>query len=126
MKNINVYVAEKYKSSKYEEVEQNIYKTRDELIESECYVTSLSFEQELEYGEGTKPSDISQDPLEDILDKFCVAVNDFYEEENSNSPSLCYLEFMGTEMDDIKELLSIVGKHVYNKVESESIKLIIE
>ena len=76
-----------------------------------------SFVQEPEFDEGASPSDISQYLLEDILDKFYVSVSDFYERENSVSDSLCYLEFQGADIEDIKLLLDIAGKHVYNKEE---------
>lgn len=115
MKNINYFDADKYKESKYEKVEEHIYKTKDTFMGSECYVSSLSFEQEPELGEGSSPKEISQYPLEDLLDKYYVAVEDFYENENNDSSTICYLEFSGSEIEDIKGLLEIVGKHVYNK-----------
>ena len=126
MKDISVYLPKKYQESGYIQVSENIYKTYDDSMKEDCYVTSLSFVQEPEFDEGSSPSDISQYPLEDILDKFCVAVNDFYESENSESDSLCYLEFQGADIEHIKSLLSIVGKHVYNKEEEGYVKLIIE
>ena len=126
MKDINVYLPKKYQESGYIQVSENIYKTYDDFMKEDCYVTSLSFVQEPEFDEGSSPSDISQYPLEDILDKFCVAVNDFYESENSESDSLCYLEFQGADIEHIKSLLSIVGKHVYNKEEDGYVELIIE
>lgn len=126
MKDISVYLPKKYQESGYTQVSENIYKTYDDFMKEDCYVTSLSFVQEPEFDEGSSPSDISQYPLEDILDKFCVAVNDFYESENSESDSLCYLEFQGADIEHIKLLLSIVGKHVYNKEEEGYIELIIE
>ena len=70
MKDIKNYNAEKYdeKKSDYKEIEEGIF----ELIErgKKIYVTSLSFIQEPEFGEGGSSSDISQYPVEDILDKF--------------------------------------------------------
>ena len=50
-----------------------------------------SFVQEPEYDEGANPSDISQYPLEDILDKFYVSVSDFYERENYNKEEEGYI-----------------------------------
>lgn len=126
MKNISVYLPKKYQESGYIQVSENIYKTYDDFMKEDCYVTSLSFVQEPEFNEGASPSDISQYPLEDILDKFYVSVSDFYEKENSESNSLCYLEFQGADIEDIKSLLGIVGKHVYNKEEEGRIKLLIE
>lgn len=126
MKDISVYSPKKYQESGYIRVSENIYKTYDDFMKEDCYVTSLSFVQEPEFDEGVSPSDISQYPLEDILDKFYVAVSDFYERENSESDSLCYLEFQGAKIENIKSLLDIVGKHVYNKEEEGYIKLFIE
>ena len=126
MRDISVYLPEKYQESGYIQVSDNIYRTYDDFMKKDCYVTSLSFVQEPEYDEGTGPSDISQYPLEDILDRFCVSVHDFYERENEESDSVCYLEFQGADIEDIKSLLDIVGKHVYNKKEEGCIKLIIE
>lgn len=127
MKDISVYLPEKYhQNSAYTRVSENIYKTYDDFMKRDGYVISLSFAQEEELGEGSSPRDISQYPLEDISDKFCVYVSDFYEMENSKSNYLCYLEFQGIDVEDIKELSKVVGKHVYNKQEGEYIKLIIE
>ncbi|MBP8083305.1 MAG: hypothetical protein KAZ87_08915 [Spirochaetes bacterium] len=130
MKNINIYDSEKYKDVKYTKVAEHIYETEDKFLGGVMYVTSLSFEQEVEYGEGKTPSDISQYPLEDILDEFCVAVEDFYEEKNASSDVLCYQEFCGKNIDNIKNLLGIVGKHVFNKEYTEGgeiyVKLVIE
>ena len=114
MKNIKIYRPEKYDSDKYEEIKENIYKTYDSFLNQDAYVTSLSFEQEPEYEEGSDSGNISQYPLEDILDKFYVAVEDFYTELNDGSSNVCYLEFTGSSVEDIEKLLQIVGKHVYN------------
>ena len=130
MKNIEIYKANKYGTDKYTKVKENIYKTYDSFMKRDAYVTSLSFEQEPRFDEGESSSNISQYPLEDILDKYYVAVNDFYEEENDGKDNRCVLEFSGSEMKDIEGLLQIVGKHVYNtEVERDGktyIKLVIE
>ena len=84
-------------------------------IEPDYYVTSLSFEQEPEHGEGTSPKLISQYPLEDILDKFSVHISDFYKKENDKSDALCYQEFASPNIREIKKLREIIGKRVYNK-----------
>jgi hypothetical protein len=115
MKNINYFEAKKYNDTRYEKVVDHIYKTEDTFMGGEHFVTSLCFEQEPQYDEGLSPKDISQYPLEDILDKYYVAVEDFYETENNASSSVCYLEFSGKEFEDITELLEIVGKHVFNE-----------
>ncbi len=122
MKNIQNYDAEKYikigllsvfKKSAYKKLEDGIYehKEDDEIL----YVTSLSFEQEPEYEEGEFADDISQYPLEDILDKFLCHISDFYEDFNVAGSKTCYLEFAAMDIEDIRELRTIIGKHVYNK-----------
>lgn len=109
MKDIAIYKAPKYSTSPYSQEADDIYSIGD------VFVASLSFVQEPELGEGSSASDISQYPLEDILDKYCVYVSDFYEELNTNNSKKCYLEFAGYDKDDISELLQIIGHHVYNK-----------
>lgn len=121
MKNIGSFKPEKYQSAKtkgvfkkplYTELEDGIYEVHEK---EKLYVTSLSFEQEPEYGEGENAGSISQYPLEDILDKFYCHVTDFYEMLNLETSSTCYLEFGSSDVNDIKNLRSIIGKHVYNK-----------
>ncbi|MBO5576654.1 MAG: hypothetical protein J5956_10230 [Ruminococcus sp.] len=93
----------------------------------EMYVTSLVFEPEPELDEN-EPTDayISQYPLEDILDKFFCECCDDYLEENTNDRVNSYVEFGSEDIEDIKSLRSIIGKHVYNKQEGEYIELVIE
>lgn len=124
MKQIANYNAKKYEDSKYTQVEEEIYKT--EMYGDVYYVSSLSFVQEPEWKEGMNAKCISQYPLEDILDKFCCHVSDFYEELNTEESQICYLEFAGMDLEDIKELRSIIGKHVYNKPNGQYVKLVIE
>ena len=108
MKNITDYIDAKYSSPAYTEIEPGIFQ------KGEGIVTSLSFEQEPEYGEGADSSDISQYPLEDILEKFYVYVSDHYVEKNSGAGGECCLEFCSDSLEDIKNLRTIIGKHVYN------------
>ncbi len=116
MKNIQIYHADKYSTPAYIKVEENIYKGknpyRDGDEDKDMYFTSLSFEQEPELGEGETPADISQEPLEGILDMFRLCITDFYDELNEKSTCTCYQEFGGRDVDAIRELLKIVGKHV--------------
>lgn len=185
MKEIKMYIAEKYKSPEYEKIEEGIYKTLekrssrcfqlkgvskeeaeevrklnnwvvDEKHDSFCvveyngkryykennnkegniiyeeapleeiYVTSLSFVQEPEYDEGTNATDISQYPLEDVLDKFSCYISDFYEDINVETSNVCIQEFASKSLENIKNLLEIIDKHVYNKEEDGYVKLIIE
>ena len=124
MKNIKNFKASKYAAPLYAEMEPDIYKCES------GYVTSLCFEQEPEYDEGSSADSISQYPLEDILDRFLVHVSDFYAELNVPESDLCYLEFCGKTITSIQQLRSIIGKHVYNKAiidsGTEYIDLVIE
>lgn len=136
MKEIRNYVAKKYvkksfpllKNREYKKMEEGVYeyKQGNELL----YVTSLSFVQEPELDEGEYADNISQYPLDDLLDKFYCHISDFYEELNVSNSKICYLEFAAMEIEDIKNLRSIIGKHVYNKNYEEDgntyINLVIE
>ena len=109
MKNVQNYTADKYSDDKlYEKIEDGVYFCYD------AYVTSLSFEQEPDLGESDSPASISQYPVEDLLDKFLVAVDDFYVDLNKSSKTTCYLEFASPDVEGIKGIRSIIGKHVYN------------
>lgn len=124
MKKIQSYDAPKYKSGDYSFIENNIYKI--DTGKESLYVTSLTFMQEAEFGEGENAGDISQYPLEDLLDKFYCHISDFYDSENLPQAQNCYLEFASPDLEDIKMLRSIIGKHVYNKEIDGYIQLIIE
>ena len=118
MKQIQDYPAEKYQHGGYTPIEEGIYQT-----EKGMYVTSLSFVQEPELGEGSG-SEISQYPLEDVLDRFFCHISDFYEELNTGET--CYLEFAAPDAEDVRRLRTIIGKHVYNQEDGEYIQLMIE
>ncbi|MGT2666667.1 hypothetical protein ACVRYP_05050 [Streptococcus rifensis] len=124
MKQIENYQAEKYQTSPYQEVEAGIYQTNDQDGD-QIYVTSLSFVQEPELGEGSGDL-ISQYPLEDLLDEFYCHINDFYEEENKLDPEKNVLEFASPDLEDVQKLRSIIGKHVYNVEEDDMVRLVIE
>lgn len=124
MKKIQNYNATKYMNVGYSLVEDGIYKI--EVDEETLYVTSLTFMQEVELDEGKDASEISQYPLEDLLDKFYCHISDFYENLNLAQSQNCYLEFASPDLEDIKQLRSIIGKHVYNKEIDGYVKLIIE
>lgn len=81
----------KYNDPRYSKVGDHIYKIYNESRKRDFYIISLSFEQEPELGEGDSSKNISQYPLEDILDKYYVAVEDFYEELNDGSSNTCEL-----------------------------------
>ena len=124
MKDIKSFHAPKYDNGKYIPVEDGIYSSADQ--DSSLFYTSLSFIQEPEYDEGDNSANISQYPLEDLLEKFFVFVSDFYEEINSAASPICCLEFASEALDDVRNLRSIIGKHVYNLEENNAIRLIIE
>lgn len=109
MKSIQSYDATKYQSPSYKKIEDGVYNYKGE------YVTTLSFQQEPEFGEGEDAAYISQYPLEDILDKYLVYVSDYYETLNKKESETCYMEFAGEELEAIKKLRSIIGQHVYNR-----------
>ena len=125
MKQIENYKAEKYSCEEYQEIEKDIYRMLDE-DEDELFVTSVSFVQEPDLGEGANASDISQYPLEDILDRFYCHVSDFYEELNTEDADKCILEFGSPELQDVVNLRSIIGKHVYSKEAEGTAQLVIE
>lgn len=118
-----IYNGKKY----YKEIDDDeiIYINMEET--EEIYVTSIMFEPEPELDEN-EPTDpiVSQYPLEDILEKFLCYVSDDYKMENKNDKVKSYVEFASEDINDIRNLLSILGKHVYNKEEGEYVKLIIE
>ena len=120
MKNIRNYPAEKYHAPPYAAAEPDIYRCGD------GFVTSLCFQQEPELGEGASAADISQYPLEDLLDRFNVYVSDFFDEINVPESQTCCLEFCGKTPEDIRQLRSIIGKHVYNKDAGGFAELIVE
>ncbi len=128
MKDIKDFCSIKYsnngKKNEYKLIEKGIYEKVNG--KSKLYVTSLSFIQEPIYGEGNSAEEISQYPLEDILDKFYCHISDFYDELNTKESKSCYLEFASYDKKDIMDLRGIIGKHVYNKTVGTEVKLIIE
>ena len=134
MKNINNYKSKKYNNIKeYEMIEEDIYKTRSTNKVSYgdiIYVTSLSIEQEATDDEEENkmiPGIIAQYPLEDILDKYKCWISDYYDKLNKDTFPIFQLEFAAYDINDIRNLREIIGKHVYNKItEDDNVDLIIE
>lgn len=124
MKEIKNYNSPKYNSADYKLIDDDIYETTDG--EEKIFVTSLMFVQEPELGEGSSAGNISQYPLEDVLDKFYVYVSDFYPELNTADSQTCYLEFAAPDFEDMQKLHAIIGKHIYNKPNGKYVELIIE
>ena len=111
MKNFRLYNAEKYNDTdEYEKVGEGIYKNSND-----DYVTSLTFEMDnSRFGEEDgSPQDISQCPFEDMLDEYGVWVEDFYEDMNADSEVTCYQEFASSDIENIRRLLTIIGKEFY-------------
>ncbi len=125
------YLIAYYDGKKYykeiDDEENIIFKNMDEDTEKTVYVTSIIFEPEPELNEN-EPSDkyVSQYPLEDILEKFGYYCGDDYTKENEEDLVNSYIEFVGDSIEEIENLLAIIGKHVYNKEDGEYVKLIIE
>ena len=124
MKNISAFKASKYSTKDYELLEDDIYRCGDV-----CVIT-LQFQQEPEMDEGSSSADISQYPLEDILDRFNVHISDFYDSENKCAKVNCRLEFASRKIENIRKLKYIIGKRVYNKVVTKNgddfVELVIE
>lgn len=108
---------EKYGQANYQEIEEGIYKTKSPYgsMEKDIFVTSLSFEMEPEcYGEeDASPRNLTQVPIEGILDEFMLFVTDFYEELNEMSEKTCYQEFGSFDLSDIQKLRTLIGKRFY-------------
>jgi len=117
MKNFMNYTPEKYKKAGFQEIEEGIYKAKPPYsgCDTDIFVTSLSFEMEPErYGEeDASPQNLTQLPIEGLLDEFFVFVTDFYEDLNAESEKLCYQEFGSFDLADIQQLRTIIGKQFY-------------
>lgn len=120
MRNFQNYAAEKYAGPEYELVEEGIYRGKNPywrpgLGEKYIYVTSLTFEMEPDsYGEeGGCPQNITQVPFETILDDFFVYVTDFYDALNRTSQVTCYQEFGSGNIEDIRNLRTLISKRFY-------------
>ncbi len=124
MKEIEIFTPEKYSSAKYELIAKDIYKVTD--AENELFVTSVSFVQEPEFGESENNEDISEHPLEDLLDEYFCFISDFYSDLNGEGSNKCYLEFAAPDLNDIKSLHDIIGKHVYAIFDGDDVNLVIE
>jgi len=124
MKNIRAFSPSKYNTQGYTKIDEDIYGYNG------VFVMTLQFQQEPEHDEGMTSAEISQYPLEDILDRFNVYVSDFYKAENRKATVNCQLEFASKNLSSIRKLKSIIGKRIYNKVVLENgeefVELVIE
>lgn len=115
MKNFQNFTPQKYMTSDFQKISDGIYKTKSPYDSNDIFVTSLTFEMEPEcYGEeNASPSNLTQIPIEGILDEFNLFVTDFYEQLNQSSEIICYQEFGSLDLEDIKNLRTVIGKRFY-------------
>ena len=115
MKNFQNFTSKKYMISDFQKISDGIYKTKSPYDSNDIFVTSLTFEMEPEcYGEeNASPSNLTQIPIEGILDEFNLFVTDFYEQLNQSSEIICYQEFGSLDLEDIKNLKTLIGKRFY-------------
>lgn len=115
MKNFQNFTPKKYMTSDFQKISDGIYKTKSPYDSNDIFVTSLTFEMEPEcYGEeNASPSNLTQIPIEGILDEFNLFVTDFYEQLNQSSEIICYQEFVSLDLEDIKNLRTLIGKRFY-------------
>lgn len=115
MKNFQNFTPQKYMTSDFQKISDGIYKTTSPYDSNDIFVTSLTFEMEPEcYGEeNASPSNLTQIPIEGILDEFNLFVTDFYEQLNQSSEIICYQEFGSLDLEDIKNLRTLIGKRFY-------------
>lgn len=115
MKNFQNFTPQKYMTSDFQKISDGIYKTKSPYDSNDIFITSLTFEIEPEcYGEeNASPSNLTQIPIEGILDEFNLFVTDFYEQLNQSSEIICYQEFGSLDLEDIKNLRTLIGKRFY-------------
>ena len=120
MKNFENYTPEKYMTPDFQKIEDGIYKTKSpyKTLKEETeniFVTSLAFEMEPDcYGEeDASPRNLTQVPIEGLLDEFNLFVTDFYEQLNETSETICYQEFGSFDLADIQKLRTLIGKRFY-------------
>ena len=117
MKNFKNYTPEKYATSDFHKIEEGIYKTKGRYSagDEDVFVTSLTFEMEPDcYGEeDASPRNLTQVPIEGLLDEFNLFVTDFYEQLNETSEAICYQEFGSFDLADIQKLRALIGKRFY-------------
>lgn len=120
MKNIKTIPLDTFNNtSHYQLIEESIY---NDLKSEDGFATHrMAMSMELEEGEDT------QYPLEDILDKYRVHVEEFLDADND---IMCRY-VMGGDLENLQALKSIIGKRVYNEEFMDEngktrVKLIIE
>ncbi len=122
MKNFRNYDAEKYNTNDFEKIEEGIYKTKDQFNTTEyVYVTSIAFTYEEELGE----LEDAQYPMEDILDEYLCYVSDSYNEIILDGNDDVH-EFASSDIENVQNIRTLIGKRAYNKETDDGIVLIVE
>lgn len=117
MTNISLFKCLKHEnSSNYELIEEGVY---EDLKDNESSKFRIAISYELETNED------EQYPLEDILNKYFLHVEDFLEDENDSESNLFKLE-LGGRLEDIIEVKNIIGKKVFNREKVENGKILIQ
>lgn len=107
MHNITLEKSNKYQDTKrYELVEDGIY---IDLKDEDDAKYRMTIAYELESNETN-----NQYPLEDILDKYLMHVEDFLLPENDDKPNTFKLE-LGGYLEKMKTAKEIIGKKVFNR-----------
>ena len=101
----------------YTQAEDGIFKRKkaDGSDKGDIYVTSLFFVQEPDLGEGANAAELSADLKTLLADTFGCRISDDFPHLNMPDSNVCYLEFENESTEKLKELRSIIGKHVYVK-----------
>lgn len=120
MKNFRIIAVEKLQdTSSYQLIEEGVY---NDLNNEDGFATHrIAIAMELEDGED------SQYPLEDLLDKYLVHIEEFLDSDDDKTLKL----ILGGDLSNIQDLKSIIGKRAFNKefVDDKGktrVKLIIE
>ena len=114
MQDITLERPEQYQDeARYRHVQDGIYQEtaeaggRPEGMRDDSYRMALSFTTE--EGEG-------QYPLEDVLDRFLVHVEDVFVDAPQPAQAGARVVYgFGGDLDDLQGLATIIGKHVYNE-----------
>ena len=119
MKNITSVVLDKYYNNlKYQNLGSGIFKD----LENKRYVVTLRFELE--------KNEDSQYPLEDILDKYFVnCTNHILMDESAGILEVEIEDGNDEDFESLKtieQIISLIGKRVYNKDDGENVILVIE
>lgn len=117
MSNISIFKCFKHENSiNYEFIEEGVYK---DLNDDDPAKFRIAISYELETNED------KQYPLEDILNKYFLHVEDFLEDDNDSESNLFKLE-LGGELENVIEAKEIIGKRVFNREKIEAGKILIE